>query len=442
MERNTDYDVIIVGGRVAGSTLAAYLGKAGIRVLLLERAVFPEPHPASSPMIQPITMSMLDEIGADENEYARDTARIRRMLAVDTDFELVLDIPDIGGRNYAYAIDRARFDHALWDNAVSYDSVDGWMGFSVTNLMWDSLGKTVIGIEGKRKREKHYITAGVVVGADGRFSMVARKVGAAEHNKHDDHPTTLYYTYWKNVKPHDEGEPTTVATGAPDGKYGYLLMDSADGTTCVCIEGRSDIVQAINGLNIEEFYMDMLQRNAYVWKRLQDAEPVDKVRGMRKVGNLFREPAGNGWALVGDAYHQKDPIDGQGIYDSVYSSRTLAQALIDWHSGDRTWDDAMTWYDRTAQQEMMPQYEQTLNRVQQQMYPSSNLPIPKPLLNTTVRWLSRDRVYRELAGLALNRQIDPREAATPKFLALAVLRGGLRELSERLDPPPREKQIG
>ncbi|MEL6149749.1 MAG: FAD-dependent monooxygenase, partial [Chloroflexota bacterium] len=50
MERNTDYDVIIVGGRVAGSTLAAYLGKAGIRVLLLERATFPEPHPASSPM--------------------------------------------------------------------------------------------------------------------------------------------------------------------------------------------------------------------------------------------------------------------------------------------------------------------------------------------------------------------------------------------------------
>src|SRR5436305_12028277 len=39
------WDVIIVGARVAGSTLAAYLGQAGPRVLLLERARFPADFP-------------------------------------------------------------------------------------------------------------------------------------------------------------------------------------------------------------------------------------------------------------------------------------------------------------------------------------------------------------------------------------------------------------
>ena len=149
MQSQRDYDVIIVGGRVAGSTLAAYLAQQNLRVLLLERATFPAEHPASSPVIQPITLSMLDEIGADESAYARNTPKIRRFAIVDDDLSFDLPVPKIHGRAYGYAIDRARFDHALWENAMRYETVDGIMGFSVVNLLWDDLGQTVIGIEGK-----------------------------------------------------------------------------------------------------------------------------------------------------------------------------------------------------------------------------------------------------------------------------------------------------
>ena len=68
---DTNYDVIIVGGRPAGATLAARLGRQGLRVLLLERATFPSAPAASCPVIYPATMRLLDEIGADEREYAR-----------------------------------------------------------------------------------------------------------------------------------------------------------------------------------------------------------------------------------------------------------------------------------------------------------------------------------------------------------------------------------
>jgi flavin-dependent dehydrogenase len=151
---------------------------------------------------------------------------------------------------------------------------------------------------------------------------------------------------------------------------------------------------------------------------------------MRKIGNLFRQAGGDGWALVGDAYHQKDPIDGQGIYDSVYTSRTLAKALIAWHEGRTSWDDALAWYDEVARKEMDPQYEMTLTRVQQNLYPP--VALPKKLLETPFRWLAKDPQYNEIAGLALNRQVDPRTALQPRFMALAMLRGGLRELSDRL----------
>lgn len=432
-----DYDVIIVGGRVAASTLAAYLGQANMRVLMLERAFLPQNHPASSPMIQPITMKMLDEIGADESLYAANTPPIHRMTATDGTTRWDLDIPEIGGRNYGYALDRARFDVALWSNALHYRTVFGIPGFSVTNLLWDDTGHRVVGVEGKRQgsKERERITAHCVVGADGRFSTVARKVGAKELDKHEDNPTSLYYAYWKNVK-HFEDEPSTVTYAPVDGEptHGYLLMDSADGTTAVVLEGRSDAINAPGG-EAKDFYLKVLAENPYVWERLEGAEMVTKVHGMRKVGNMFREAGGNGWVLVGDAYHQKDPVDGQGIYDAVYTSRTLAKALIAWHEHRTTWDDAIAWYDKTARAKTEPQFEQTLNRVQQSLYPQGTggvAMLPKPMLEVMSRWLAKDPIYTEAAGMALNRQIDPRTTLKPGFMMMAALRGGLRELSEQL----------
>jgi flavin-dependent dehydrogenase len=45
------YEVIIIGGRVAGASLAIRLGKQGRKVLLIDRATFPSwPSVPSSPM--------------------------------------------------------------------------------------------------------------------------------------------------------------------------------------------------------------------------------------------------------------------------------------------------------------------------------------------------------------------------------------------------------
>ena len=427
-----DYDFIIVGGRVAGATLAAYLGKAGLRVLLLERDQLPKAHPASSPVIQPVTMSMLDEIGADEAAYAYNTPRIPAMYALDGSIEWEMPVPEIAGRAYAYAIDRARFDAALFDTATHYDTVDGLMGFSVTNLIWDDIGKTVVGVTGKdlNTDETKSFTAKVVIGADGRFSMVARKLEAQEFDVHDEHPTTLYYAYWHGVRPFREDVPAaSVAYGSNTGTHAYLVIDSADDTTAVIVEGRSDVIDPDPSMT-ETFYLQKLAENRTLWARLEDAERITPIRGMKRIGNMFRQPGGDGWALVGDAYHQKDPIDGQGIYDSIYSARTLSEALIAWQNNDLTWDNALTQYDEQCRAKMDPQYEMTLYRVQQNLYPQVN--VPRALYERTFRWLTKDRQFSEMAGLALNRQIDPRTANNPRFLTIAMLRGGLRELSDHL----------
>src|SRR5262245_30246895 len=210
---NNHYDVIIVGGRPAGATLAARLGQQGLRVLLLERSKLPSVPAASSPAIYPATMRLLDEIGADEAEYARGTPRIHQMVSeIRADFRVSLPMPSLFGRDYLYAIDRARFDDALWHVAARCPTVTALQGFVVTDLLRE--GARVLGVLGRVAGGfEQRFTADCVVGADGRFSLVARKVGARSYGQRNDLPTSIYYAYWANVQPYQGEEPLIVTYG-------------------------------------------------------------------------------------------------------------------------------------------------------------------------------------------------------------------------------------
>lgn len=423
-----DYDVIIIGGRPAGSTLAARLGKQGLRVLLLERAEFPSLPAVSSPMINASTLEMLDEIGADEAQYARGTPKIYRMIqvlgpGVSVDF----DLPALRGRSYGYAVDRARFDEALWNTAIKFGTVEGRQNFNVTDLLIeDGRVRGVIG-HGADRQPRH-ITAALTVGADGRYSMVARTMNAAERLRHDEHPTSILYAYWRGVRPFNENGAVASAYGGAPG-IGYLLMDSADGTCGVVVEGRADLFDDTERAG-EALYLHLLQQQSDVWARVKEAERVTTVRGMKRIGNLYRQPGGPGWALVGDAYFQQDPLDGQGIYNAVFSAKALAWAIRKWREGDLSWSGALDWYDETVQIRTYSMYRQLLDRIQTSLYTS----IPEPAAQHLARWLGDDRLFKATFGRFITRQI-PAEAMrlmTPGLLFSAAARGALRDVVRRV----------
>jgi flavin-dependent dehydrogenase len=64
-------------------------------------------------------------------------------------------------------------------------------------------------------------------------------------------------------------------------------------------------------------------------RRLDDAVATSTVRGMTNIPNQIREPAGDGWALVGDAGYHRDAITGHGISDAFRDAELLADALDD-----------------------------------------------------------------------------------------------------------------
>lgn len=428
------FDVIIVGGRPAGSTLAARLGQLGLKVRLLERAKMPSLPGASCPIIYASTMQLLDEIGADEAAYARNTPKIRRLINITSEMRADIPIPMAFGRDYAYALDRARFDGALWEHALSFPTVEGRDTYSVVDLVWS--GVQVAGIVGQTADGiRETITADLVVGADGRFSTVARKVNAKSRDQESDLPTTLYYAYWKGVPPFDDRGAVAIAYGEGEG-YGFLIMDSADDTIALAVEGQSDKLDPAPG-QVEAFYTALIRKHPFLWQRIENAERFTDVRGMKRIGNQYREPGGLGWALVGDAYHQKDPIDGQGIFDAVYTAKLLALAIGEWKAGRKLWGEALIWYDEQARAETYPMYRATIERVRNSLYPRTPKWFNDFSVQTWLRWLLQDPLYQEQIGMMLTRQISPDEMMSPPIFFGAMLRGPLRDLSRFL-----ERQIG
>jgi 2-polyprenyl-6-methoxyphenol hydroxylase-like FAD-dependent oxidoreductase len=96
-------------------------------------------------------------------------------------------------------------------------------------------------------------------------------------------------------------------------------------------------------------------------------EFADRVRGAKReapfagvaVSNFFRKPYGPGWALVGDAGYNKDPITAQGITDAFRDAERCAVALDQTLTGARSFDDAMGEYQQTRDEHVRPMYEFT-----------------------------------------------------------------------------------
>ena len=413
----TDYDVVIVGGRVAGASLAIRLARAGVRTLVLERATMPSLPATSCPIIYSPAMALLDELGISENAYAASTPPIRSwVIEAEGYWKAHPPVPMAYGRDYSYAVDRARLDGCLWEAASSLPFCHVKMQASVTQIEASADAVAVHTHDGAR------YTARRVVGCDGRFSRVAQTFHAPEFHHADEEPTSIYYAYWEGVQPYDNGEAVAhmISHG---GDYGLLVAESSDGRTLVTIEGRSDVLTPEKGQSLEAFYRAFLQRSDSMSNRLQGATLLPSVKGMKRVGNLYRQASGEVWALAGDAVHQKDPLDGQGIYDALFTSKALAEGIIAWHTQHLTWQQAMTRYQHALWTETAPMYRSTLARVNRELYTRR----PSWFMHTLAHWLYTDPTYQQHWGRLFVRDIAPNQWWSLGVVMPSVMRGALKQ---------------
>jgi 2-polyprenyl-6-methoxyphenol hydroxylase-like FAD-dependent oxidoreductase len=418
------YDVIIVGGRPAGASLAARLGARGVRVLIVDRADFPSPPSVPScPVIYASGMKLLEEIGIEEARFSQGALRVRDFTIEFGDrFRVPFEMIEAHGRSYVYSIDRAPFDHVLWEHLGRYPSVTRRARFAVSELLRDDGGR-VIGIEGRVEGEAaERIRAGCVVGADGRFSLVARKAGARIVEDYADRTSTVHFADWEDVAQLRGPNGPGVTIHATGRGLNVMFFPLANGRTTVCTHMRSD--RADVGGDAEAYYQRTLRALPAVRRRIEVGRMVGPLLGMKRVANRYYEHGGPGWVLVGDALHHKDPVDGQGIYDALVEGKALAEALAAWLAGKQSFEQALAAYHARVQAETHGMFLATMERLKRELYDEP----PEIVIRTLIRWMLSDPDYQRRFMLFLARAIPPEDWLPPTVMPNAVLRGALADL--------------
>ncbi|MDX1384918.1 MAG: NAD(P)/FAD-dependent oxidoreductase, partial [Thermoanaerobaculia bacterium] len=106
------------------------------------------------------------------------------------------------------------------------------------------------------------------------------------------------------------------------------IIPTNDGQACVWSGTSAD--RFMGGLHRDlERSFDLLLAEAapQAVDRVRAAPRASRLRGFRGVPGFLRQPAGPGWALIGDASHFKDPISAHGMTDALRDADFLAEAV-------------------------------------------------------------------------------------------------------------------
>ena len=317
-------DVVVVGGGPAGASTAAFLAQVGRDVVVCEAARFPR-EKICGEFLPPSIGPLLDRLGARREVEALAPRRPIGMAVVAPGGARVL------GRFGAeagpgYALRRPDLDAALLD-AARRAGAEVLEGARVADIQPAPGGghELVVGTAGGGTR---WVRARALVGADGRNSLVARRLGlrgpAPRHRR-----WAVMGRYLDARTPPDHGEMIVTA----DGYCGINPLPGGEANVCFVIDPQ----RAEGGARRSGFLPGRAQLESYVRGRIaSDPALRERLAEARLTGPLAvcgpvacgsRRAVAEAALLVGDAAEFFDPFTGEGVGTALKGAEIAAETL-------------------------------------------------------------------------------------------------------------------
>jgi hypothetical protein len=208
--------------------------------------------------------------------------------------------PPLDGGGECYAPRRTILDSILVE-AAAQAGAEVRPAFTVDGKLIED--QRVVGIRGHARGGVTLTErARLVVGADGRRSLVARAVAAPAYRARPA-LTCAYYSYWSDVPVEEEIE-------------GYFLprrvipvFPTNDSQVCVFLQWPRAEFRSVRA-DVEGHVWAAVAQVPRLAERLRAGWRAARLVGTGDLPNFFRTPYGPGWALVGDAGYQVTGVPG------------------------------------------------------------------------------------------------------------------------------------
>jgi 2-polyprenyl-6-methoxyphenol hydroxylase-like FAD-dependent oxidoreductase len=345
MVMHSVYNIIIVGARVGGASAAMLLARKGYKVLLVDRAPYGS------------DIAHGHYIHRDGPRLLRKWGLLDRIVASGcapcTSFTLDVGDVAITGRDLVvdgvaagYGPRRGVLDRVLVDAAVEAGA-EYRDNFVIDGYTMEA-GR-IAGIRGRDLLTGATVTerAHLVIGADGRNSMLARTVKAPEYGTV---PTLncWYYSYWSGMA------LTGVHINIRDRQM-IVAHPTNDGLTLVAVSWPIADHQSVQAA-LEPRFMRAVDLCPSLSSAVRSGRREERFYGAANLPNFLRKPFGRGWALVGDAACHKDPALGLGCGDAMRDASFLADAVDEGLSGSRPLYDALERYEHRRNEATLAEY--------------------------------------------------------------------------------------
>ncbi|GAA1206631.1 geranylgeranyl reductase family protein [Prauserella alba] len=327
-----DAEVIVVGAGPAGSTVATYLARAGVDVLLLEKTTFPRDKVCGDGLT-PRGVKQLIDLGLDMSPEAGWTYS-KGLRIITGDLHLQLDWPDLTSYPpYGVARTRHDFDELLAQTAVKAGA-RLQERTTVTGALTDERTGRVVGVEGKTGPDKQPVSyrAPLVLACDGVSARLALSVGI---EKNDNRPMGVavrrYYTSPRHSEEYIEGHLELWDRRDPANPkllpgYGWAFP-LGDGTVNVGL-GMLSTSASFRNIDYRQLLRSWLDGTPEEWG-YREENAVGKVGGAGLPMGFNRTPHyRDGLLLLGDAGGMVSPFNGEGISAAMESAQLAAEHVV------------------------------------------------------------------------------------------------------------------
>lgn len=334
------YDVVIVGARAAGASTAMLLARAGARVLVVDRAGYGSDTLSSHALMrggveQLRRWGLLDRVAAVTPAIGRTVFEFGRS-------PVVVDAADDVSCGPLFAPRRTVLDPILVD-AAREAGADFRFDTRVVDLVRDSDGSASGIVFEPPDGSLASVAAGLVIGADGLRSFVARQVDAPV-TKRGRHSLASIFAYVQGADLPQHDYRFAYHEGAIGGS-----IPTTEGLHCVFVSLAPHVFRTHAQLDVTFALERTLEQvSPTIAEGARTGNVISPIRSFPGHHGQFRAPYGPGWALVGDAGYFKDPAAAHGLTDAFRDAELLADAVI---AGD------LEGYERLRDRLSMPLFE-------------------------------------------------------------------------------------
>jgi flavin-dependent dehydrogenase len=326
---SSTYDVIVIGGGPAGSTVASILAREGRKVILFEKEEFPRHHIGESLMTDTYwtfqRMGFLDKLKASpfvrkySVQFANPMGKESRPFYF---FEAIHHESAVTWQVTRSVFDRMLIEHAGDQGAKVHQ------GTPVRQVLFE--GDRAVGVEVRMKDGSlERFRSKVVVDATGQTAMLSNKFGWRMRDP--KLKKAVLYSYFKGAmrEPDMNGGATLVLrTGRGSGGWFWYIPLENDITSVGIVADPGYLVKG-RGQDLAKIFNEEVEKCEPCRRRVAGATRVDKIYSIIDYSYRSRECAGNGFILIGDAYGFLDPIYSSGVLLALKMAEFAADAIHD-----------------------------------------------------------------------------------------------------------------